>query len=278
MSATALHTALSTYTTFLAPLTEPQLNTPWTWHGYDEGIRFNAFRVYETLTALAGQLRANQPVTTAQHAMAAYHRTWMHFTTLIRHAPVEIFDIPPVENEHPLRTVTMHVLEGEWSFFAVLDHALTALRTGNPTPPAIPDEFWDPFFVERGGFHLGLATAAPADLLTFWAGNHATVLTAIASVTSAELDTPIPFWEPTPFPIRFRLYRYDSHLLQHTLQVEKARLALGHPPTEAQRLVQHIWQAYADVDSAALIHPNDSALHTAAETITHLYDEVARLI
>jgi hypothetical protein len=50
-------------------------------------------------------------------------------------------------------------------------------------------------------------------------------------------------------PIRFRMHRFEGHLRQHTIQLDKT-LAVIRPPTEAHRLVRNIYNALADVETA----------------------------
>ena len=49
-------------------------------------------------------------------------------------------------------------------------------------------------------------------------------------------------------PLRFRLHRFEEHLRQHTIQLDKTLLGIGRPPTEAHRLVRNIYNALADVE------------------------------
>jgi hypothetical protein len=51
-------------------------------------------------------------------------------------------------------------------------------------------------------------------------------------------------------PLRFRLHRFEEHLRQHTVQLDKTLAAIGRPPTEAHRLVRNIYNALADVELA----------------------------
>jgi hypothetical protein len=77
---------------------------------------------------------------------------------------------------------------------------------------------------------------------------HRRVLRELADVTDVELEKTAWFWDG-PMPIRFRLHRFEEHLRQHTIQIDKT-LALIRPPTEAHRLVRNIYNALADVESA----------------------------
>jgi hypothetical protein len=60
------------------------------------------------------------------------------------------------------------------------------------------------------------------------------------------------FWETQPMSLRFRLHRFDSHLRQHTIQMEKTRQMLGLPHPEALRLWRMIYAALAEVEGAGL--------------------------
>ncbi len=50
-------------------------------------------------------------------------------------------------------------------------------------------------------------------------------------------------------PLRFRLHRFESHLRQHTIQIDKTLAAIGRAPTEVQRLNRLIYTALADAES-----------------------------
>jgi hypothetical protein len=70
-------------------------------------------------------------------------------------------------------------------------------------------------------------------------------------------------------PVEFRLHRFDSHLRQHTIQIEKTLGLLGHYPTEAVRLLRLIYASLAQVEGALL---------GASETGTAEQDRVADTI
>jgi hypothetical protein len=52
--------------------------------------------------------------------------------------------------------------------------------------------------------------------------------------------------------VRFRLHRFDAHMRQHTIQMDKTRQALGLEPNEAQRLLRLIYAALAEVQALLL--------------------------
>jgi hypothetical protein len=77
------------------------------------------------------------------------------------------------------------------------------------------------------------------------------------------------YWEGTELSLRFRLHRFDSHLRQHTVQVDKTLVQIGRPPTEAQRLLRLIYAALAEAEGATI---------GAWQAGAALWDEVAGAI
>jgi hypothetical protein len=73
-------------------------------------------------------------------------------------------------------------------------------------------------------------------------------------------------------PIRFRLHRFEEHLRQHTIQLDKTLAGIGRPPTEAYRLVRNIYNVLADVESESA--PAEQLRSAAAKTVA---DRVASI-
>ncbi|MDP9266294.1 MAG: hypothetical protein M3O91_09305 [Chloroflexota bacterium] len=74
-------------------------------------------------------------------------------------------------------------------------------------------------------------------------------------MSEEELDVPAWFWETEPMPVRFRLHRFEEHLRQHTIQLEKTLVGIGHPPTEAERLVRLVHNALGEMEALSLGAP-----------------------
>jgi hypothetical protein len=79
-----------------------------------------------------------------------------------------------------------------------------------------------------------------------------------------ELEQPAWFWDAEK-PIRFRMHRFEEHLRQHTIQLDKT-LAVICPPTEAHRLVRNIYNALADIEMAS--EPAEDLRSVAASVIS----------
>jgi hypothetical protein len=78
---------------------------------------------------------------------------------------------------------------------------------------------------------------------------HPKLIHEFSNITDDELELPSAFWEETRFPIRHRLHRYEAHLIQHTVQVDKTLAAIGQSPSETKRLIRHLFAALAEVNA-----------------------------
>lgn len=251
LSETIEHLALRAYN-----LADTDLDHPWTWKDYQEGIRFAFFRTYEELLELGARLRVQRsasqaPFTTAQHILAQYHTAYRDLQAVLLGVGEGLTQQPPAPGEWPLRNVLLHMIEAEIAFLFINRYAIERERTQDGRPQAITDETWDAYWSvepfgklnENGSF---------SDLTAYHRSVHQRVLETFAETSDTELSTLAVFWEPTPMPVEFRLHRFNSHLRQHTIQAEKTLVALGRPPNEARRLLRMIYAALAELESVQI--------------------------
>jgi hypothetical protein len=261
-----LSAAVSAFALVTRGLTETQLETPWTWHDYDEGLRMAFFRTYQELRELAVGVaieRAAQgpSITAAQRVLGQYRAAYRDLYGVLAGAEDTALDTPPGEGEWSLRAVVRHIIASDIGFWAVCRHALAGMRSGRTvaTPPT--EAQLDAFDLEVVGGDAAFEQAvreAPsvAALLDYYGDIHRRVLSELAGVTDAELAGPSRYWESEAFPLQFRLHRFDAHLRQHTIQAEKTLLALHGPPSEAQRLLRLIYDALGEAEGAAIGAPD----------------------
>src|SRR5207245_1122845 len=76
---------------------------------------------------------------------------------------------------------------------------------------------------------------------------HRRILRELADVGDDELERPALFWDGAK-PVRFRMHRFEAHLVQHAIQVDKTLVAIGCGPTEAHRLIRVLYRDLADVE------------------------------
>ncbi len=260
-------------------LQDGQLDIPWQWGDYDEGVRFAFFRVYETLRLLAAEITpqraAYRPWTTAQALLGHYHSAYRDWQAVHLGLSDELALRRPAPGEWSVRTSLAHMLDAEITFWFLNSQALLQIRNGQ-TPERPTEAEWseltrrEQFFeiAEEGAFSA--LAACQADL-------HWRVIDTLAGASDAELAARVWFWESQPMTMQFRLERFDSHMRQHTIQAEKALASLGHLPNEARRLLRLIYQALACVEAAQIGAP-EFALPACAQAAEEIFSYNSQVI
>lgn len=245
--------AVDQFTHLTQSLSEADLDRPWAWGDYKgEGVRFAFFRVYEELRTLAARLAHHNTLTSAQRILAGYHAAYRDLHSALLGVRPDLADQPPAEKQWPVRTALAHMINADVGFYGVIAYALNGHRAGNWQPTKVPDDAWE--------LMIGMPEAAfdallegPVDgLVAYHHELHARILSEFATIAEAEIEKPSMYWESQPMTIRFRLHRFDSHLRQHTIQVDKILVAVGHGPTEARRLLRLIQAALAEAEGLML--------------------------
>jgi uncharacterized damage-inducible protein DinB len=236
-------------------LSEADMGREWKWGAYDEeGLRFALLVTHHELRDLAVRLaaaRERQP-TQAQRVLTQYHQAYRDMSAALAASRNEDLDRAPAQGEWPLREVCVHMLGAEYGFLRVCRIALERHRAGKADEPAEAE--WDgasvPFIQAREAATKSLGSGTVEQIRDAFATIHIRNLRELGDISDAELGLPSWFWDG-PMPIRFRLHRFEEHLRQHTIQLDKTLAGIGRPPTEAHRLVRNIYNALADVESEA---------------------------
>ena len=231
-------------------LSDDDLDRPWTWKEYDEeGIRFALLMAHHELRDLAATLeaeraRSDTPPTLAQRLLGEYHDAYRDLTGALAGIGDDELDRAPAEGEWPVRQIVEHMLGAESGFRTSMVLALRIRRAGQQRSATD---------AEIDGLNVPEKVAGDKRaLLDGLFRSHVRILRELGDVRDDELDTPSEFWEATKYPVRFRMHRLEEHMRQHTVQVDKTLAGIGHPPTEAERLVRLLYQAVGRVEAAQL--------------------------
>ena len=250
-------------------LSDEDLGREWKWGAYDEeGLRFALLMTHHELRDLAARLAAKRTaLAQAAAVLAQYHEAYRDLTGALASARTEDLDRAPAEGQWPLREVAKHVLDAEYGFLMACRFGLERSRAGKVGEP--PDEEIDayrvPYDTDGRAAVEALVGATIAQLRDAFATVHIRVLRELGDITDSEIETPVWFWDG-PMPLRFRLHRFEEHLRQHTIQLDKTLAGIGRPPTEAHRLVRNIYNGLADVESAP--EPAEELRAQVARTIS----------
>ncbi len=235
-------------------MSDADMGREWKWGVYDEeGLRFALLMTHHELRDVAVRLaaRARSAPTQANRILAQYHQTYRDLTGVVEGVRTEDLDRAPAEGEWPLREALVHMIGAEHGFLSVSKIALNRHRAGKPDEPS--DEEWNtaraPYAEARKASEAAIRAGDLAQIRDAFATIHIRVLRELADITDTEIELPAWFWDG-PMPLRFRLHRFEEHLRQHTIQLDKT-LAVIRPPTEAHRLIRNIYNALADVEMAS---------------------------
>jgi len=240
------------------------------WRGYSE-TRDVFFRVYQELRDLASRIiqqrNADGPkITTAQRILAQHQIAYRDLCGALVGVTSEEFDRQPAPEEWQLRAVLAHIMRTERGFLARIVYALQ----NNTEPPTVmPDEQL---------IHFGRREADPigsmGEIMARFDALHDRVLAELGPLNDEQLATPSLWWEGYPVEIRFRMHRFDSHLREHTIQVDKTLEGIGHKPAEPARLLRLIYQALGEVEGALIGLPDYEQMQQVAADINALAADV----
>ena len=249
-------------------LSDEDMGREWKWGAYDEeGLRFALLMTHHELRDLAVRLAAKRPARTQASAiLAQYHQAYRDLTGALAPVRTEDLDPAPAEGEWPVREVAKHALGAEYGFLMISRFGLDRQRAGKKEEPpeAEFDAYKIPFVADRKAAVDALSRATVEQLRDAFATVHIRNLRELGDISDAEIEAQAWFWDGAN-ALRFRLHRFEEHLRQHTIQVDKTMVGIGRPPTEAHRLVRNVYNALADVETEPATE--DALRASFAETI-----------
>jgi hypothetical protein len=252
-------------------IADADLDRPWAWKDYDsEGVRFAFFRTFEDLRTLAtkiaqSRLMLGRPRSAAQLILGNYHLAFRDLQAVLLGKDNESFGQPPSAGEWPVRRAFAHIIGADMGFYVAIKYTLDGHREADGRPAKIPDEAWDTLLEMDEEAQDRLMNSNYDDLKVYHDTFHNKVLTDFATITADELALPSYYWEKEPFGLRFRLHRFESHMRQHTVQIEKTLAMQGQHTTEAQRLLRLVFAALAEVEAFTI---GSSDLETSQQQAT----------
>jgi hypothetical protein len=282
MPSLTLATTVERFSLVTHGLTEAQLELPWAWRAHDEeGVRFAFFITYHELRHLATHLAAGNPaLTIAQRALAQHHRAFRDLQAVLLGVSDLIAVQPPAPEEWSVHTALCHILGAEAGFFARIQYAVERQRASDNRPLEMPDELLPQYNGLDDDTRARHKAAPLSEVWAWYAALHERVLNQLADIRDDEVQAPSQWWEGYEVPAEFRLHRFDAHLRQHTIQIEKTLAAIDFAPSEAHRLLRHIYDALAEAEGALLGAPDfaEAERAAAAQTIVARSDDIANVL
>ena len=258
----------------LLAVPDTALDGAWTWPGHGEADgRYAFFRVLEDLEATAAGLDAvgaggGRPVAEAIIAPATVAR-WDLVGVL---APLTAadFDADPGGGEWTVRQTVGHIIGGQHSYGVYTGWWRDqAIRPGAELPFP-PDDLDDPAWDE--------AVAGDGTLEEIRGRVHGALDAAAASLIDLTPDglALVARWSGMPVTVGFRLGRWSSHMIEHTVQVDKTLAWLGRQPSEVERLVRRLAMTWGQLESRVWPgQPGSAALEAALDAARRAADTAA---
>lgn len=264
---------------------DAMLERTWAWGAYDsEGVRFALFRTYEQLRELAVKVTAEriarwQPISPAQHILAQYHAAYRDLQASLLGPPDGIQEQAPSEGEWTLRQVLAHIVGAEIGFYVATRYALDRHRSGAIQPANIPESAWNDLVPDASSVDE-ILDGPWEGIRAYHEALHQRILNEFAGISADELAVPSLYWEGYELPLRFRLHRFDSHLRQHTIQVDKTLASLRPAPSEARRILRLVYAALAEAEGTAIGAWNlaRDVWHETSEEISARTGEIAGIL
>jgi hypothetical protein len=286
MFETSLARAVQQFASLMLPVPDSELDREWAWGAYDsEGVRFAFFRTYEELSKLAAKTMAERTVkglgpSAAHWILAQYHAAYRDLQAVLLGLGPKEAEKAPSEGEWPVRRVVAHIVGADLGFYVAVRYALDRRRTGDGRPAEIPDGEWDTLLGQEVSSIEAILGGPLPGIQAYHQALHERVLNEFAGISEEELAAPSTYWEGQAMSLRFRLHRFDSHLRQHIVQIEKTRTAIGGPPSEAERLLRLIYAALAGAEGATIGAWDVGAewREEVARVISARADEIAEIL
>ncbi len=175
----------------------------------------------------------------------------------------DLLDRAPAEGEWSLRETLVHAINVERSYRANTQHAL-ARRDDEPlTLSAEQRPKPDPADTSGGVL----------DIIAAFAARRAETDAALVGLDAEQLIRPSqwgPYEVPHRIDVRFRVHRLASHIVEHTVQCEKAIVALGVALNDPRAIVRSIGAtrgAHERRSSPGVLDALDAALIARCDAI-----------
>jgi hypothetical protein len=175
----------------------------------------------------------------------------------------DLLDRPPAAGEWSLRETLAHTIGVERSYRANTQHALVR---GDDEPLTLPAE-------RRPKPDPADTSGGVLDILAAFAARRAETDAGLVGLDAEQLVRPSqwgPYEVPHRIDVRFRLHRFGSHIVEHTVQCEKTLGSLGITLNDPRAVVRDIGAArgaHERRSSRATLDALDVALHARADAI-----------
>ena len=217
-------------------LDEDVLAGPWQFSGRTMDVRYALYRTLEEAQDIFVRVSAGEHAE-SRRILALAQRAFGDLRGLLAGLPDALLDKAPREGEWPIREVLGHMFSVERRYALQTRYAVDRADTDpmrladNQMPPTAPASM--PGDISSVLARLGEARAETHRLL--------------ADLPPAAM-TRLTVWVGLDVDVRYRLHRFAAHVIEHTIQCEKALLAFGWRPTEGRSIARRLAAVIGEID------------------------------
>jgi len=222
-----------------AALDEKELGQAWRFRDKPMEFRYTLYRAIEEAQEASVRLAAlSHPE--SRRILALAQRAFGDLRGLLIGLRADLLDQPPREGEWPVREILRHVVLVEGRYAVQTQYAVERVDTD---PLRVADDRL-PTLAKTD------VTGGISEVLTRVAEARAETDRRLGDVPAAGMARPTQ-WIQFDVDVRFRLHRFASHLVEHTVQCEKALAALGWQMTEGRRIVRRLTGLLGEIEGLA---------------------------
>src|SRR5213594_54230 len=224
-----------------ATLDDAALGTPCRWRDRDVDVRYLVVRSLEEEHQALFRARVSWRPTEIERILALARQAFGDLCGLLIGLPDETLDAAH-DAEWSLRRILTHVGEIERRYMA---QTVYAAHRRDEDPLRLAEG--DPRLAAKDGPELlGGIDALLARLAVAREESDA----AVGGIPEAALVRPSE-WAGERVDVRLRSHRFAAHIVEHTLQCEKALAGSGTSEGEARRLVRRLWAMRGELEASA---------------------------
>jgi hypothetical protein len=219
-----------------AALDEKELAQPWLYLGKPTDVRYALYRaIEETQEALVSA--AARPHPESRRILSLAQRAFGDLRGLLVGLPPDLLDEVPRAEEWSVRELLRHIIVTEGRYAVQTRYAVERADT-DPMRVA-GDELPTPAQTD--------VTGSISEVLTRVGDARAETDRRLGDLAPAAMARPTQ-WVQHDVDVRFRLHRFASHLVEHTVQCEKTLATLGWRMTEGRRIVRRLTGLLGEVE------------------------------
>jgi hypothetical protein len=263
----------------LASITDRDLVTEWAWKGGSEDeIRYGFYRILEILERAAIDAAAAVRATGLERGRAAdliapaTAARW-DLQGILLQLPDAAWDADPGGEEWTVRQTIGHVIGGQRGYaIATAWWQAQGLPADDNLPNARPQAY------EGRPTDEEEATGTPAEVRTRLDELLDESTVRLAGMPADRLGYGTR-WAGFAVDIGFRIGRWSSHFREHTIQVEKTLVMIGHTPTEVDRLIRLILAEWGRAEAVVYGSPSaDEAIAALGAAAAEARTTAAELV